>query len=86
MTDLAKILLLKGLDSQDAKDYFQQTFEAIKGKELKLEYTSFNGILQKKEYHSTIKITDIDDMREQINDIVESLEMEKVFGIEEEAG
>ena len=35
MTDLAKILLLKGLDSQEAKDYFQQTFEAIKDKELK---------------------------------------------------
>lgn len=62
MTDLAKILLLKGLDSQEAKDYFQQTFEAIKDKELKLEYSSVNGITLKKEIHSTIKILDYEDM------------------------
>lgn len=86
MTELAKIILTNGLDSQEAKDYFQQTFEAIKGKELKLEYSSVNGITLKKEIHSTIKITDIDDMREQINDIIESLAIERVFAKEEEEG
>ena len=79
MTDLAQILINHGLDSQEAKDYFQQTFEAIKGKELKLEYSSLNGITLKKEVHSTIVIHDMDDMGEQINDIIESLAMEAVF-------
>lgn len=82
MTDLAKILLTNGLDSQEAKDYFQQTFEAIKGKELKLQYTSYNGITLKKETHSTIKITDYEDMAEQVNDIIESLALEVIFGKE----
>jgi hypothetical protein len=93
MTDLAKILLLKGLDSQEAKDYFQQTFEAIKDKELKLEYSSVNGITLKKEIHSTIKILDYEDMAEQINDIIESLMCMEIFGgnftnrhLEEEVG
>ena len=93
MTDLAKILLLKGLDSQEAKDYFQQTFEAIKDKELKLEYSSVNGITLKKEIHSTIKILDYEDMAEQINDNIESLMCMEIFGgnftnrhLEEEVG
>ena len=33
MTELAQILINHSLDSQESKDYFQQTFEAIKGKE-----------------------------------------------------
>jgi hypothetical protein len=86
MTDLAKILLTNGLDSQEAKDYFQQTFEAIKGKELKLQYSSVNGITLKKENHSTIKITDYEDMAEQVNDIIEGLRLELMFGKEEEEG
>lgn len=86
MTELAKIILTNGLDSQEAKDYFKETFEAIKGKELKLEYTTFNGITLKNEIHSTIKITDIDDMREQVSDIIESLAIERVFAKEEEVG
>jgi len=80
MTELAKIILTNGLDSQEAKDYFQQTFEAIKGKELKLEYSSVNGITLKKEIHSTIKILDYEDMAEQINDIIESLMCMEIFG------
>lgn len=79
MTELAKIILTNGLDSQEAKDYFKETFEAIKGKELKLEYTSVNGITLKNEVHSTIKITDYEDMGEQINDIIDSLSIEAVF-------
>lgn len=79
MTELAKIILTNGLDSQEAKDYFKETFEAIKGKELKLEYTSVNGITLKNEVRSTIKITDYEDMGEQINDIIDSLSIEAVF-------
>lgn len=79
MTELAKILILKGFDSEEVKDFFKSTFEQIKGKELKLEYSSVNGITLKKETHSTIVIHNMDDMGEQINDLIDSLAMEAVF-------
>ena len=79
MTELAKILILKGFDSEEVKDFFKSTFEQIKGKELKLEYSSVNGITLKKETHSTIVIHNMADMGEQINDLIDSLAMEAVF-------
>lgn len=79
MTDLAKILLLKGFDSEEAKDFFKATFEQIKGHEVLLDYPEFDSSGNYIQTLDRITITEIDDFQERLIDTLDQVVGESIW-------
>lgn len=79
MTELAKILILKGFDSEEVKDYFKSTFEQIKGKEVLLDHPEFDNSGNYIQTLNTVTITSIEDFQEKLVDTLDQVVGESIW-------